>query len=92
MTEYQKLARAKFRWGSISGDGPHALVSKCRTPWMIRLYKSDEMAEKREGEACQAGTLCKGCSQHFRVNLDRQPAQSGPVSAGFRRMVADPRT
>lgn len=77
MTGNQKAAREKFPYGSISGDGPFAVASKCTKPWHIRLYKKDANAEKAESEPCRA-VLCKGSSQHFRVLLFAVPDESAP--------------
>lgn len=75
MTDYQKAARAKFPYGSISGDGSFAVVSKCTTPWHIRLYKREVNAEASEGKSCKA-FLCRGSAEHFRVILFAVPDES----------------
>lgn len=49
---YQRAARAKYRFAHITGDGPHACVSKCTMQRRVHLFASIEQAEFAASKPC----------------------------------------
>src|SRR5882724_11760053 len=67
MNEWHKLARKKFPYGQISGDGRWACVRKCHQSlgkrWKISLHENQDRAERASAKECGFG--CLGCWNHF---------------------------
>jgi hypothetical protein len=84
MNDYHKLARSKFPYGRIVGDGRIAVVRKCRqgstNRWRINLYKEFDHASRMVEEPCSG--QCQGTHLHFLVILCPDPdmPKTAPVT------------
>jgi hypothetical protein len=72
MTEYHKLARKKFPYGEIRGDGRWACVRRCPQShghrWQISLHVDMDHAERAAARECTYG--CQGpIAYHFTLPI-----------------------
>jgi len=67
MNDWHKLARKKFPYGQITGDGRWACVRRCHQRlgrrWKISLHETQERAERAAARECSVG--CAGVYDHF---------------------------
>jgi hypothetical protein len=71
MTDFHKIARAKFPYGEIRGDGRWACVRRCgqgaTRRWRISLHVDQDHADKAAERQCPYG--CQGLAYHFTLPI-----------------------
>jgi hypothetical protein len=82
MNDWRKLARTKFPFGEIRGEGRWACVRRCgfgaTRRWRISLHVDYDHAEKAASRECPLG--CKGTWNHFVTSVaPPEPPAAPPV-------------